>query len=490
MAKGFRLPKVSIGSHPWGVMGLAVLAIVVYSTINFIQHARFETYMYDLGLVDQVLWKASRFYIPQSTVTTLPSLFWSRHLDLTFYFQAPFYFLWRDVRMYLILEPLIIALGVFPIYFFTKEKLGKLLALGVSFSYLFSLGVQFALDYPGHMDVRLATFLAFLFYFLFKKNYRLVSIFALVCLFTKESAAFYLVFIGVFAIFFLREKRLGATLILSALLFVVLISGYLSSPSCAFWDWYKHLGWGPWGVFGFLVSHPLQALRLLVSPTVKFKTVFWLLFSFGFLPLLCPALLLVSFPMFAERFLSSRPELWGLALHYNILTVPVFVYSTIFGLERLKSFLRIKSKTFAILLSCYLGFCTLATTFLQKTFVTRIFEPRFFQFPSYLNATNKMISQIPKYATLEAQEDLFPHLSHRDKIYPLGEGGAVEFIALDVNLFTAQKGGKDRYIKKLLKDQDYGLVFCEGGAVLFERGKKDKVELCPKVEEFIKETPL
>ena len=387
--------------------------------------------------------------------------------------------------MYLILEPLIVTLGIFPIYFFTKEKLGRVLALGVSFSYLFSLGVQYALDYPGHADVRLATFLVFLLYFLFKRSHKLVYVLALLCLFTKESAAFYLVFFGLFAIFVLKEKRLGATLIAFSLLFLVLISGYLTSSFCPFWSWYEHLGQGPWEILGSLVFHPLQTLRLLVSPVVKFQTVFWLLFSFGFLPFLSPSLLLFSLPMFLERFLSNRPELWGLGLHYNILTAPVFVFSTIFGLEKLKRFLKIKNKMLVASLSCYLVVCTLGTTFLHKTFLTRIFDPQFFQSPSYLKATNKMISQIPNHAVLEAQEDIFPHLSHRDKIYPLGEGGAAEFVALDVNLFTAQKGGKDKYIERLLEDSNYGLVFCEEGAVLFERGKRNKVELCPGVREFV-----
>lgn len=487
--KPHKIPKVSIAFHLRGgtklVVLLAILAITLYSGVNIIQHARFETYMYDLGLVDQVLWKVSRLYAPQSTVFNFPAFFWNRHLDLTFYFLAPFYFLWRDVRMYLILEPLIVALGVFPIYFFARKRLGKILALGVSFSYLFSLGVQYALDYPGHADVRLTTFLAFLFYFLFRRNHKPVYVMALLCLFTKESAAFYLVFLGLFAIFVLKEKRLGATLIAFSLLFLVLVSGYLTSPLCPFWSWYEHLGQGPWEILGSLVFHPLRTLGLLVSPVIKFQTVFWLLFSFGFLPLLSPSLLLLSLPMFLERFLSNRPELWGLGLHYNILTAPVFVFAAIFGLEKLKRFLRIKNKILVIPLTCYLVVCTLGTTFLHKTFLTRIFDAEFYRFPAYLAATKKMIGQIPKHAILEAQEDLFSHLSHRDKIYPLGEGGAVEFIALDVNLFTAREGGKDKYIKRLLEDQNYGLAFCEEGAVLFERGKRDKVKLCPRVREFL-----
>ena len=270
-----------------------------------------------------------------------------------------------------------------------------------------------------------------------------------------------------------------------SLLFLVLISGYLTSPLCTFWSWYEHLGQTPKEILSFLIFRPFDTLRLLISPTVKLKTVFWLLFSFGFLPLFYPSLLLVSFPMFFERFLTNRAELWGLHLHYNILIAPVFAFSAILGLEYLKRFLRINDKKFAISLACYLVVCTLTTTFLQKTFLTRIFDPQFYRFPSYLGATNKMIDQIPNYATLEAQEDLFPHLSHRDKIYPLGEGGAVEFIALDVNLFAASRGGKDRYIRRLLKDPDYGLVFCEEGAVLFERGKKDKVDLCTRVKAFV-----
>jgi len=472
--KPHKKPKVSIGSHPRWVLLLVGLGLGLYTFLSLVKHARFETYMYDLGLVDQVLWKASRFYIPQSTVTNLPPLFWSHHLDLTFYLQVPFYWLWNDVRMYLFLEVLIAVLGVFPLYLFAKEKLGRVLALGISFSYLFSLGVQFALDYPGHMDVRLATFLSFLFYFLFKGDHKLVYATAVVCLLTKESAAFYLVFVGLFAIFFLKEKRLGTVLIAFSLLFLALVSFYLFSPLCPFPSWYKGLS-------------ILKFFRRLVFPPVKLKTLFWLLFSFGFLPLLSP-FLLVSLPMFLERFLAVRPELWGLPLHYNILTVPVFAYSLVFGLERLKRKIFVTSlpRYLVILLSCYLVGCSLMVTFLLRAPLTRLFDPKFYQFPLFLEATRKMIKKVPQYASLEAQEDLFPHFSHRDKIYPLGRGGGAEFIALDVNLFAASKGGKDKYIKKLLEDPNFGLVFCREGAVLFERGKKDRVELCPKVREFVK----
>ena len=462
--------------------GLTASAVLLYSVVNLARHARFETYMYDLGQVDQVLWKASRLYVPYSTVTKLPPLVWSRHLDLTFYFQVPFYWLWSDVRMYLILEPLVFALGVFPVYFFTRKKLGQPLALVISFSYLFSLGAQLALGYPGHMDIRLATFLSFLFYFLFTGNEKMVYLFAFLSLLTKENAAVYLTLIGAVTVFSLKKKKLGSILIVSSVLFLVLVSGYLFSPQCAFWDWYTHLGRGPGEVFGSLLSRPIGALRLLIFPAEKVKTVFWLLFSFGLLPLLSPELLLVSLPMFAERFLSNRPDLWILDLHYDVLTVPVFIWATIRGLERLKI-----GKNKQLAMFAFGGFfvCLLAATVFHKTPLTKLFDSQFFQPPSYLQATRKMISQIPGHATLEAQEDLFPHLSHRDYIYALGEGGAVEYIALDVNLFAAQRGGKDKYLVKLINDPNYGLIFCEEGAILFGRGKKDKAGLCPEVGEFI-----
>lgn len=473
-----KLKKLGFKS-PWEVLILgllAVSAVVCYSLANFIQHARFETYMFDLGVVDQVLWKISRFYAPISTVFNFPPLLWNRHLDLTFFLLTPFYFIWSDARMYLLLEPAIIALGSLPIYLLARERLGKLLALATVFSYLFSLGVQFTLDFPGHGDVRVATFLAYLFYFLFKKNHRLVYVCAGLSLLTKESFALYLFFIGVFTVISLGKKKLGIGIMaFSSGFWLWFLKIFLPSQKIAypFWGWYGHLEKGP------------GDLLLLVSPGMKIKTVFWLLASFGFLPLLSPQLFAVSFPMFVERFLSNRPELWGLDLHYNILTVPVFVYSTIFGLERLGRFLKAKNQPLAIFLSGYLVFWTFSTTFWQKTFLTRLFDPSFYRLPEHLTATKKMLAKIPEQAWVEAQEDLFPHLSHRDKIYPLGKGGAVEFIALDINLFAAQRGGKDRYLKKLLADPDYGLVFCEEGAALFERGRKDRVELCPRLQAFL-----
>ena len=84
-----------------------------------------------------------------------------------------------------------------------------------------------------------------------------------------------------------------------------------------------------------LVTHPVAAARLLITPRVKLDTMAWLAGALLFLPLLSP-ISLAAVPLLAERMLTnSTPDWWGLPYQYNAFVVVVLVCAAVDGAARI-----------------------------------------------------------------------------------------------------------------------------------------------------------
>src|SRR5262249_23135415 len=94
---------------------------------------------------------------------------------------------------------------------------------------------------------------------------------------------------------------------------------------------YDALGRNVPQVIGHIVVHPLDAMRLLVTPRVKLDTMLWLLAPFCFLPLLSPITISIV-PLLAERMLQDQfPNWWGTPDQYNAYLVIVLAFGAVDG---------------------------------------------------------------------------------------------------------------------------------------------------------------
>lgn len=149
------------------------------------------------------------------------------------------------------------------------------------------------------------------------------------------------------------------------------------------------------------------------NTTEKLVTLFYTFFSFGFLPILTPLAFIPAAADLATYFMigSDLPGAQGLYMHYRITLAPLLAWATILTLSKYK-FLR--SNYVAI----YLIFCTLLVQYTLHLPLSYLSKEWFWkESKSVKNIQDVIREYLPENASVAAQNNIVPHISHRDKIY-------------------------------------------------------------------------
>ena len=143
---------------------------LLYSVWVVNRHTHFLTDAVDLGIYDQPIWNLSQFRAPFSSIKNM--LTWGDHVGWVIVFLAPFYWLWSDARMLLLLQVWIVVIAAWPIYQLAKGRLkNEFAALSIAFVFLSFVGLQTALDYEFHLTTLSVMPIAFTLYFMHKQRW-------------------------------------------------------------------------------------------------------------------------------------------------------------------------------------------------------------------------------------------------------------------------------------------------------------------------------
>ncbi len=116
---------------PRAVLVIGVVYFAVYSYLSIHRYNRLMCGMWDLSIFESVLANALRGEFLRDYRGPFD------HLDVNLAFFLPFYSLWRDGRVLLVLQSLVLALAAWPLYLLAKEVSGRArLAAAVSIAYL------------------------------------------------------------------------------------------------------------------------------------------------------------------------------------------------------------------------------------------------------------------------------------------------------------------------------------------------------------------
>lgn len=384
---------------------LILLFAIVYSILGVVRHNHYGSFGFDLGIDDQIVWQYSQLKAPINTVDHASfqlSLF--DHVEVIYIVIAPFYWLWNDVRILIIIQALFFVTSAIPVYFLgIKHKLRQSLVIVIVVSYLTFYGVQNALWFDVHSTVFSAAALTWLIYFFDIKKYKLAIIPFLIGITAKENVGPYIFLISLVFYISTRKKEYlyfltGAllyTLLLFAIYYPLVVPGgyqYQSSQT------------------GLATFDP----RLLVSTAEKRDVWLYSIMWFGGLPLLAPLYLIPFLGNLASYFMlgKSVSTAQGLFLQYRIELIPLLILPLFKAFEKYK---RLNTRYVAVylLVCCLLGqyFLHLPLSYLSKKW--------FWAQPASVNSINHVISYIPPHASVVSQNNITPHLSHRDTIFTL-----------------------------------------------------------------------
>lgn len=413
----------------------------LYILLALLRHLHFMTYGYDLAIYDQQVWLYSKFKNPFLTIEYKSALL--NHFSPSLALFAPFYWIWSDPKVLLILQALMIGLSAIPLDILAKRKnLPVYLRCMLIISYLTFYGCQYAVNFDVHSLVYGTTLIPWLILLLEDRKYKKAAILMLIIMGMKESFPVTTTLIG--AAYFLKgQRKLGSIIIASSLTYLLLALKVIQPIIEHFTgEFYR-----------FTSSPPISITDLftrLVDTSSK-REVWYLSFLwYALIPLAAPILVLTAIGDIAFYFIlgNHHPETLTIYMHYRSSLAPLLSWAAIDSCVNIQNYInklaqsnslnhflqrvarRIAPLTYAIL-SLLLA---LSFTFFQYTYhlpLNSLTKSYWYQFPQHLKDKTEVLAKAPANVPIATQNNLAPHLSERTDIHLLWpyreNGGYLQF---------------------------------------------------------------
>ncbi len=431
--------RLLTGRRACVVVGAAVafyIAYMIFFTLR--NHAKFQTFNWDLGQLDNQFFNALHGH-PFRCTPLIREGNWSElrnHAEFSVYALLPFYALHPAASTLLVLQSVLLGGAAIPLYRFAARRLPPGLAALVALSYLAYPPMHGAQMFDFHFQPVAAAFLLAAIDAFDARRMRLFVLCWVVALGCREDVAIGTMVLGLFLLMSGRRTREGAVIAtLSALYFVTI--RFFVMPSVGSWGFaelYKDLV--PRGTDGFvgivetMVTNPTFTFRTLLSND-KARYALQILLPLALLPLRRPWLAVSVIPGAILTLLTTGygPTL-DIGYQYGCDFVPYVFPAAALALAAIGSGADGEPRRRA-------AAATLALASLVATAAWGAIPPRHDFHSSYgrlsfapptaqerrrLRALDEAMRLVPPKAVLAASDRELPHVSNRTDCWNLSVG--------------------------------------------------------------------
>lgn len=424
---------------------------IYFSFLSMEKHNNFFTGRFDLGNMDQTVWNTLQgrifLYTNPDSTETVSRL--SAHADFILILLAPFYLVWSDPRMLLIIQSVILSLGAVFVYLISNTLLRhKYASLVFAISYLLNPFIQRQNLYDFHAVTLATTFLLATFYFLLKKRFILFSLFLILAVLTKEHMFLIAFFFGCYLVG-KKYKVAGILLaVLSFITFYLVINTFIPDArggSHFALSYYDDFGDSPTAIVRGLISNPLRTFDIILTP-LNMVFLHNLYSSVGYLVLMAPQYLIFALGDFAVSLLSTNGNLKSIHYHYAAAIIPFIYISAIYGFKKISAFPFMNQKVL-------IGYVLIAAIF--STWANGVLPGS--RYPhldvytrrlSYKEDVYKFIESIPPELSVATTNNIGAHFTQREHIYTLPQG----FESADIIVFLLTDKYENPIIIELAND--------------------------------------
>ena len=386
-----------------------------------IKYNFFGYYDWDLDLYAQAMWNLCH----GSTFTSLfGTSFLANHANYIAFILTPVYFFFQHPLTLIHLKLFSFFAGAFVFYKLAARSLPAIVALIFMLLYIFHPPNIFMLLFEFDFETLSIGFFFLLFYFYQKENFFGFILTAFLAAICKENLPFVIVFFGLYALFFKKEKKwlwAGSTIALGSIIFIAEI--FILTPLL------RHGLTNAGNIYlsGYLnTAQSPQFLQKFFS----YKNLFYLRDVFGpgiVLAFLSPQTLLISLPLFIQNLISSAYTMHTVFFHYAATIVPFIFMAMIHSLQWLYPRLRQASR---FLLVAFLAIVSVVNIIRYEPF----WQAKIDQWVDRLDPIRSdLMKQIPRNASVVTTFELLDHLSQRKQVYALYN------VWIDANYFTGEK---------------------------------------------------
>ncbi len=398
---------------------LVAAFFVLYSIYAVSRHLTYLTSGYDLGIFDQAVQRYSQLEAPIVPLKGVDYNIFGDHFHPIISLLSPLYWIWDDPRTLLIAQAALVAGSIIPVWAFARRRFTAVPALFVAAAYALSWPLQGMIDFDFHEIAFAIPLIALVIYLIDIHRYGLCLVTGAVLLLVREDMGALVVFVGILLL--LRRRwwegavAVGLGLAGYVIATAIVLPAFSPTGQFAYWS-YDALGPNLPSALGYVVRHPFETLRLAVTPSAKVVTLLWLLVPTGLLALLSPYLLL-TVPFLAQRFLSSRYQLWGTEFHYSSVMAPIVAMAATDGAARLvRRWPRLRALPL-VWSSAALAVACAGTVFVHAQFpFGRLLTGAAWAQTDRTRAISAILPMVPAGECVETDDRIAPQLTHRNYV--------------------------------------------------------------------------
>ena len=455
------------------VAAATALYFVTYGTLSILRHTTFHSFGPDLGLFDQIFWNTTQGHFLESTMSLgqpQPHSYFSDHFSPVYLLILPFYVVFPSPLTLLVAQTLALALGVIPVYLLARDRFASsLVRLGWVAAYFLFLPLAFINLFDFHELAFAVLPLGLTIYFLEQGRLGWFWISLLASFLVKEELPLVGLGFGAYILASKRDVRLGlAVLATSTVAFFgivrLIVPAFGGGNSYVYFTArYGQLGDNPVQILRTLLTNPRRVMETLLQAQ-KLKFLVGIFGPVLGLSVLSGFGLFLLLPTLAILLLSNYAPQFAFTSHYSAPLIALVLGTSILGLARLRPTLHAPITLGVVASSLVFSFLFGDLPF------SRHFEPQMFRTEARYAAFAPNLATIPATASVAAENNLTPHLSHRRFIYDIEFEGPqhAEYLALDDAALDHNPQALATQIA-MFETQGYQTVATGDGLALMER---------------------
>jgi len=474
------------------------------------QHQSFLSGAWDAGYFDQLMWRTLTekvLFKATGDFVNPGGYFFGAHFSPVLFIIFPFYALYPNMLTLIVIQNAAIALTAVPLYIITRKKLNdKSASLFIALVFLLYPPLHGAAWFFFHVEAFFPIFVSLFFISLIQEKKLISFLFLFLALSVTEFAGIMVTLVIVFVIFekkgfpklriknieeWLKKTRFEIILITICILWVFLGLSIINlfNPNRLLLRW-DTLGGNLLSQLIGLITKPDIVIRTLAqNPYDKFFYLSMIFAPVLFIPMLRPSSLVMILPYIFISFLSPVSVYWNpLAFHYPLWIVAQIFIATIYGLESLtKSKVVVNTSIFDKIKGGekYWDIRKVVTiSILFTVTLASIFSPINSNLDLYGRVINsernkaltEILKLIPETASVSTINNIFPHLAHRDVIYPFA--AKADYILIDTrspwwpgpipSQLNVYNPDFDTFIWNLHQNKSIGLLTAYDGVFLWK----------------------
>lgn len=458
------------------ILGLAVVSfIVLFIFTSFLRHDNYFSLRLDLGNMDQTVWNVLHghgFTLTDPMGTAQESRL-AVHADFMLILLAPFYLIWSNPKMLLIIQTVVLALGAIPIYLLARKVLrSNLLASLFGIAYLLYPTVQLNTLHDFHATSITTTCLLFAYWFFVAENPVWFTVFAVLAALGKEQFWVIVAMMGIAWALKPRLRTFGIVFaVVSAAVATLLFWKFIPSvtPGKHYWAlmYLSDYGGSIHEILTAIMKHPTAAIASAFARDRLFYY-FQLLAPVSFLSLAAPLTLIYALPNLGINVLSNNTLMRMIDYQYTSGITPWIFISAIYGYD-------VVSKRVP---GWVLNGIVVATVILSVYFWGELpwgRHSRFWFFHTIQpekSTIDAVVPEIPSKVSVSATNNIGAHFSEREYLYtyPINAQKADYDVILLGDQYAWPSGDEQsRVLQLLLKDKNYLLIAHNDNFYAFKR---------------------